>query len=165
MRQIDLKTMGYFLIGLAILLIVVLTFVKINFDKQAVFLCQEIENDPHKEMSQCPAHNSSLPWFVMGAFAISFLILSGGLYLLFSGQPENKHAPLYSKGVDVSGLDENERSIYNLLKENKGSMYQSDLVKKTDFTKVQMTRILDKMESDDVLERKRRGMANIVVLK
>jgi uncharacterized membrane protein len=44
-------------------------------------------------------------------------------------------------------------------------MYQSDLIKETEFSKVKITRILDKMESKDVIDRKRRGMTNIIVLK
>lgn len=79
--------------------------------------------------------------------------------------PVNSKNQATMKDMDVSNLSEEENKIYSLLKDNKGSMYQSDLIRKTDFTKVQITRILDKMESDDILERRRRGMANIVVLK
>ena len=46
-----------------------------------------------------------------------------------------------------------------------GSYTTADLIKETDYTKVHMTRILDKMEGKRILERKRRGMTNIVVLK
>ena len=162
MRKTNNEVMSYSLIGLALLLIIILAFVKINFDQQAVFMCQAIENDPSKDMSQCPAHNSSLPWFLTGAFAVSVLILASGIYLLLSHTPEKK--PEF-KDIDVSGFDEHEKLIYGLLKENKGSMYQSDIIKKTGFSKVQMTRILDKMEHNDIIDRKRRGMTNIVVLK
>ncbi|MBI2661420.1 MarR family transcriptional regulator, partial [Candidatus Woesearchaeota archaeon] len=67
--------------------------------------------------------------------------------------------------IDASKLDEEEKSIYDRLKENNGSMYQSDLIKQTGFTKVKMTRLLDKLESKGILERKRRGTTNIAVLK
>ena len=36
---------------------------------------------------------------------------------------------------------------------------------KLEIGKVGMTRILDKLESKDIVERKRRGMNNVVVLK
>ena len=62
-------------------------------------------------------------------------------------------------------LDEEERVIVEKIKEKEGSIYQSDLIKETSFSKVKMTRILDKLESKGIVEKKRRGMTNIVVLK
>ena len=53
----------------------------------------------------------------------------------------------------------------NQILENKGSIYQSELVNKTGFNKVKVTRILDSLESQNLIERKRRGMTNIVILK
>ena len=46
-----------------------------------------------------------------------------------------------------------------------GSVYQSDIIKETKLTKVKVTRILDKLEGKKLIDRKRRGMTNIVVLK
>jgi len=42
---------------------------------------------------------------------------------------------------------------------------ESDLVEKSGLSKVRITRILDKLEARGVLERRRRGMTNAVVLK
>ena len=44
-------------------------------------------------------------------------------------------------------------------------MFQADLIEKTGFSKARMTRIVDKLEGNDLVERKRRGMTNVVVLK
>ena len=44
-------------------------------------------------------------------------------------------------------------------------MFQSALMEKIDIGKVKMTRLLDKLEAKQFIERKRRGMNNIVVLK
>ena len=55
--------------------------------------------------------------------------------------------------------------MLNALKTTEGSAYQSDLIKATGYSKVKVTRILDKMESKGIVERKRRGMANIIVMK
>ena len=46
-----------------------------------------------------------------------------------------------------------------------GSVYQSDIMKKTGFSKVKVSRVLDKLEQKGLLERKRRGMTNLVVAK
>ena len=62
-------------------------------------------------------------------------------------------------------MDEEEKRLYNIIKDKDGSAYQSDLVKETDFSKVKITRVLDKLEHKGIIERKRRGMTNIVVLK
>ena len=65
----------------------------------------------------------------------------------------------------LESLDDEEKIIMNLLLENKGNMFQSDIIQKTNLNKVKVTRILDSLESQGLIERKRRGMTNIVVLK
>ena len=67
--------------------------------------------------------------------------------------------------IDTSTLTEEENKIYNLIKLNKGSIYQSDIMKQTQLSKVKVSRVLDRMEGKSILERKRRGMTNIVILK
>ena len=62
-------------------------------------------------------------------------------------------------------LSSEEKEIVELLKVSNNSMYQSELSKKLDISKVQMTRILDKLEAKKVIERKRRGMTNIIILQ
>jgi uncharacterized membrane protein len=62
-------------------------------------------------------------------------------------------------------LNSEEKTIMNLLLENKGNMLQSELVTKTEFGKVKITRILDSLEAQGFIERKRRGMTNVVFLK
>jgi len=131
-------------------------------------------------MNQCPVHEDNNSWMMIVAFGITFLILGSGLYLLFVPNKRetidnnnNNNNKIHNgsnnhhnfKEIDTTLLSEDEKRIYLLLKEKEGSMYQSDLIKKTDFSKVQMTRILDKMEHNGIVERKRRGMTNIVVLK
>ena len=57
------------------------------------------------------------------------------------------------------------KKIYDILVKADGSAFQSDLIKETGFSKVKVSRILDKLETKKILERRRRGLANIVVLK
>lgn len=58
-----------------------------------------------------------------------------------------------------------EQQIIQLIINKEGSIYQSDLVKELKLTKVKITRLLDKLEGKGLIERKRRGMTNVVVLK
>ena len=116
-------------------------------------------------MQQCPAHQSNTSWVIVSAFGIAFLILGTGVYLLFMFKPSLDAMKKEFKQVDLSKLSDEEKKIYGIIKNKDGSAYQTDLIKETGFSKVKTTRILDKMESMNILERKRRGMTNIVVLK
>lgn len=61
--------------------------------------------------------------------------------------------------------DNEEKQIYEKIIEKQGSIYQSVLVSETTFSKVKVTRILDRLEGKHLIERKRRGMTNIILLK
>lgn len=166
MITLNQKNLGLILICFSIILLVLLSFVKVNSDNQGAFLCEIVAENQDLRMGDCPAHNNSTSWLIIAAFGISFLILGNGLYLYF--MPKKKSGILEItdfKEIDISKLNEEERRVYNILKEKDGSMYQSDLIKETDFTKVKMTRILDRMDQIGIIDRKRRGMTNIVVLK
>ena len=65
----------------------------------------------------------------------------------------------------LENLNDDEKRVMNLLLENKGSIYQSDIIEKTNLNKVKITRMLDSLEAQGLVERKRRGMTNIVILK
>jgi len=65
----------------------------------------------------------------------------------------------------MSDLADDEKIVLEKIIEAEGTMFQSDLVEKSGFTKVKVTRILDKLEGKAVIERKRRGMTNVVILK
>lgn len=164
------KKLGYFLIFFSIALIIVLVFVKADNDRQGVFLCEAVAANPSLTMADCPAHNSPISWLLFAAFGISFLVMAAGFYLAFlpgknvkSGGSSNTVAREIS--VDTSKLDDDEKRVYEFLKDKEGSAYQSDMIKELDLSKVKATRIIDKLESKGVVERKRRGMTNIVVIK
>ena len=160
--MISRKQLGYGLMALAIILITILIFVKTNVDQKAAYTCELIAENPNLEMEACPYHqDNTTSWLIMIAFGISLFILAAGTYLIVIPEAEGKDF----KEVDASKLDKEEKSIYQYLKENDGSAYQSDLVKETGLSKVKMTRTLDKLENKKILERKRRGMTNLVVLK
>src|SRR3989344_4688141 len=73
-----------------------------------------------------------------------------------------KKAP--KKVFDISELKTDEKQVFELIKENK-AVFQADLIEKTGFGKAKMTRIIDRLEGKGFVERKRRGMTNVVVLK
>jgi uncharacterized membrane protein len=92
-----------------------------------------------------------------------------GLMLLFS-KPEKEviirkiKERKKKRKIDLSMLKPEEKKVMNLILKEK-TIFQADVSEKTKFSKVKITRILDKLESKDYIERKRRGMTNIVILK
>ena len=161
------KTLGMILLALSAILIVTLSFAKINVDSQSAVLCEKFAETG--DMASCPVHENSTSWLFVLAFGIAFLMLGAGTYLIFL--PAEKPPIVIEetkkefKQIDLTKLDEDAQKIYGILKGKGGSAYQSDLVRETGFTKVKVTRILDKLEQMSILDRRRRGMTNIIVLK
>lgn len=66
----------------------------------------------------------------------------------------------------LEGLtSEDERKIYQLIMDENGVIFQGRLVEKSGFSKGKVSLILDRLEARGLLERKRHGMSNVVVLK
>jgi len=113
------------------------------------------------------------------SIAIMVIIIIIGLYLIFFGkeeiritrfrtlkqQIEPKKITKENYQKVISTLDKEEKIVFEKIIESQGTIFQSELVDKTKFPKVRVTRILDKLEGKGLVERKRRGMTNVVVLK
>lgn len=102
------------------------------------------------------------------SLAIAGLILVIGLFLIFSKPEEKiivKRIKEKLKKLNLDGLDRDEKKIIELLQKENGGMFQRDLMEKLEIGKVKVTRLLDKLESKELIERKRRGMNNIVILR
>lgn len=65
----------------------------------------------------------------------------------------------------MSGLKTEEKRLYELTSGSGGAIFQADLVEKSGFSKVKVSRILDKLEGRGLIERRRRGMTNMVIVK
>jgi len=61
-------------------------------------------------------------------------------------------------------LANNEREIYETILAADGVIPQSEIVNETDFSKATVSRSLDSLETKNLVERKRRGMGNTVLL-
>lgn len=58
-----------------------------------------------------------------------------------------------------------EKEIVKIIVDEGGTIFQSQLVEKSGYSKSKVSLILDRLEARRILERKRRGMTNAVVLK
>lgn len=62
-------------------------------------------------------------------------------------------------------LGNNECEVYEAVLDADGVLPQSDVVERTDISKASVSRALDSLETRDLVERKRRGMGNVVLLR
>ena len=65
----------------------------------------------------------------------------------------------------VPSLKEDQQVIYQIILDEDGMMAQSDIVEKTGFSKSNVSRTLDVLESMGLVEKRRRGMGNLIMLK
>ena len=63
------------------------------------------------------------------------------------------------------GLKDDERSVYEAVLEAEGIIEQGQLVEKTGLSKATVSRTLDLLESKGLVEKRRRGLGNVVSLK
>jgi uncharacterized membrane protein len=131
------------------------------------------------------SHGPSCPmWGTIDAqtkisVAIMVFVAIIGLYLILFGeetrivtkikrvkeQLEPKKLTKANYEKIMNDMDSDEKTVLEKVIESEGSIFQSALVEKTGYSKVKVTRILDKLEGKAIIERKRRGMTNIIILK
>ncbi|MBW2970359.1 hypothetical protein KY319_04520 [Candidatus Woesearchaeota archaeon] len=147
------RVVGFIVIGIAVLI----GFIIFTFNRALT----RIVNAACEHGPDCPMWGT-IDFQTNVSIGIMVFVVLLGLFLVFSGrEPEVK------KDVKkvLSGLGRDERVVVEKVVEAQGTIFQSDLVDKTQFSKVKVTRILDKLEGQGVIERKRRGMTNVVILK
>src|SRR3989344_6193310 len=103
--------------------------------------------------------NEQLPLIVYG---ISFLSILIGASIVFLFQWKINKVQL-EKVLKI--LPKDERTVVKILMDNNYQTEQNKLVVLSGFTKVQISRILQKLVERDVIEKKSMGMTNLVVLK
>jgi len=161
---LERKTAGYILLALTILLLITLSIVKYEFDRRNEYLCELYHTYSSPDMSRCPAHQGTevTSWLLVTGFILTAMIAATGGFLLLPEKDRDQNTPVKR---DFSELDADERRVCEALMGRDGAMYQSDLLKETGFSKVKLTRVLDRLTAKGLVERHRRGMTNLVVLK
>lgn len=100
---------------------------------------------------------------------IAGLVFLIGLFLILSKEEERVVIEKVvrkarKKRLDLSGLGSEERKVVGILKRENGAFFQKSVMEELECGKVKMTRLVDKLEAKGLVERKRRGMNNILVL-
>jgi len=153
------KNIGYLIIGISVIIgVIVLIF---NLALKNI-VSQTCTHGPSCSMYGTISTQTYI------SLAIAGLIFLIGLFLVFSKEQERiilKKIKEKKKKMDLSGLDKTERKAIDLIQNENGTMFQATLMEKMEIGKVGMTRLLDKLEAKQIIERKRRGMNNVVVLR
>lgn len=157
------RNVGWLIIGISIVIGIIILIFNLGL--------KNIVGQTCSHGSSCTMYDTIAiqTWVSMAIAGLIFVI---GLFLILSKE-ETKiitktkkiHIEEKRKPIDYSKLNKEEKTIVKAVEEAQGTIFQSDLVDKTGFSKVKVSRILDRLEGRQIIERKRRGMTNVVVLK
>jgi len=159
------KNVGILLLGIALIIIVIIFMFERTLSSFVDASCTLAHGG-----GVCPMYDTIDTQTNLSLGIVGILVLVA-LVLIFA-KPEEKII-MKTKTVerkkekvqkDTSQLKAEEKRVLELVKTNK-AMFQADIIEKTGFGKAKMTRILDRLEGKEFVERKRRGMTNMVVLK
>ena len=164
------RIVGILIVGIAVLI----AFITFSFNRALT----SIVNTACSHGSTCPMWGT-IDFQTNVSMGIMVFVALIGLYLIFFGkeekivtkiktikpQVESKKITKENYQKVMKNLSGEEKVLLGKIIEAQGSIFQSDLVDKTKLNKVKVTRILDKLEGKDLIERKRRGMTNVIILK
>ncbi len=169
----NLKEIGFAIIFVGILVGITTTVLKVKDDAYINMIIDRNNGSCFLEDGTCLHAPQTIIPFLAG-WLISLTLGVFGAYLVIVSRnrkkedtPEIVHAKNEETITSISipkDLNPDETLLFNKVVEAEGTIFQSDLVEKTGFTKVKVTRILDKLEGRGLIERKRRGMTNVVIL-
>ncbi len=156
----DNKKIGIIISIISIALIFILASFSIKIAKSEAAACI------HPGGGQCPitAHIPPVSYLGVVLLIVVFIL---GIWLMLkaeAGEKISKDAAEKAEAV-AKALKGDEKKAYELIAASQGAIFQSELVEKMDYPKVKITRILDKLEGQGLIERRRRGLANMVLIK
>ena len=165
----DNRTMLGIIVVLLLLIVSAVFFYNRTLNELAIGSCTDSSTDcPHEKVVE--TQNAVIAVLI----AVIAVVAGWVAYQLYWKKPEPQIVHIHSgkaaqkspasREIDKSRLDDDEKKVFEILQEAKGSVFQSEIIKKTGYTKVKVSRILDRMEQMEIIERKRRGMSNLVVL-
>ncbi len=154
------KHVGWLVIGISVIMIGIIFLFSSALQKIVTNSCS-------MEKEVCPMYQTINQQTYLALSIVGLLIILG-IVLIFS-KPKEKIVTRTirerKKPLDLSGLDGKEKSVVKMIQDENGVIFQSALTEKLGIGKVGLTRLLDKLEAKQIIERKRRGMNNVVVLR
>ncbi|MBU1203872.1 MAG: MarR family transcriptional regulator [Nanoarchaeota archaeon] len=156
------RYVGYLIVGIAVLM----GFVIYSFNHAL----EEIVSTACSHGQSCPMWGTISLQTSISLGMMAFIAFVG-LYFVFFSKEEKREGIKIKKIVKedyqdvMMELSNDEKLVFEKILESEGIIFQSDLVDKSNLQKVKITRLLDRLEGKGLIERKRRGMTNIVILK
>ena|SRR3989344_4932620 len=159
------KNVGYLLLGLSVIIILIVFMFKSALTSFVDSSCTLAHGENYCPMYETITQQTYLALAIVGILIIVSIVLilskQSERVILKTRTVEKKPE---KKLIDTSGLNKEEKQVLDLIRENK-TIFQADIIEKTGFGKAKITRIIDRLEGKGLVERKRRGMTNVVVLK
>jgi len=156
----DNKRIGIIISIISVILLFILASFSIKIAKSEAAACI------HPGGGQCPitAHIPPASYFGAALLAVTFIL---GIRLMRKAEASEKmRKDAVEKAEAVAkALKGDEKKAYELIVASQGAIFQSELVEKMGYSKVKVTRILDKLEGQNLIERRRHGLANMVLIK
>lgn len=120
----------------------------------------------HPSGGLCPIY-AHIPFSSYIGFLLLLSMGGLGVHLTVKSEAtERMRKEIVKKAEEtVNGLQGDERKAYETIVASDGVIFQSELVDKMGYSKVKVGRILDKLEGQDLIERRRRGLTNMVLIK
>jgi len=157
------RNVGYLIAGISIVIVIIIIIFNSGMN--------QIVDETCSHGSECTMYDTIKTQTNL-SFAIAGLVFIIGLFLIFSKPDEIEKLVIKTKTIkekkkplDLTNLDRDEKQLIELLQQENNAIFQAELMEKLEIGKVKTTRLLDKLEAKQLIERKRRGMNNIVVLK
>lgn len=152
------RNVGYLIVGISIVILGIIFFFNQGL--------KNIVSETCSHGPTCTMYDtiSMQTWL---SVAIAALVLIIGLFLIFVKEEKEivfKKIKEPKKKISLEGLDSREKNAVKIIQDSRG-IFQADLMDKLGIGKVGLTRLLDKLEAKQIIERKRRGMNNFIVLK
>jgi len=158
--NIDFRKIGIVIVGISVILFLIVLLMT----QTIMALRLELHKTCPLPPEACP-YKSSVPIESVAGFILSIAIGIFGIFLIFV-KPAEVTSPQKTKIKQImKSLTGDEKKVYNLIVEADGSIFQTDLIQKTGYSKVRISRILDRLETKGIIERRRRGMTNLVLSK
>ncbi|MBU0761170.1 MAG: MarR family transcriptional regulator [Nanoarchaeota archaeon] len=156
------KNVGYLILGISIAIVIII-FLFNNAMKEII-----VGNCGPTHGPVCPMNQTVEQQTYLSLTIVAVLVVIG-LVLIFTKPKERivvkkVKEKIKKTKIDLSGLRKEDRDVFKLIQEQ-GTIFQAGLIEKSGFGKAKVSRILDRLENKDLIERKRRGMTNVVVLK
>lgn len=159
------KNVGYLLLGVSILIILIIFMYKSALTSFVDSSCTLAHGGDYCPMYDTISQQTYLALAIVGILIVVslVLILSKPQERIIVKTKTIEKSPK-KREFDTKDLKKEEIEAFNIIKENK-TIFQAELIEKTNFSKAKITRIIDRLEGKGLVERKRRGMTNIVVLR